>query len=435
VNKSIYRLIFAGLLIAGLVSLACDEQRSADSLPNEEFQFPVGIAVHPEGFALVVSSNFDLRYVSGSLQAINLSPLVQRIDDGEGLKKGDQPNEHLDLILSDKAVGIPNFGGMIELVSDDSHGLAMVTSRESNELYLIDIEVGNSIDFNCWAGGIRPSDTFAPLCDGARNVVDLGEDDPFDMLVIENGDPQADWGERSWTAYTTFLRSELLKVIDIPAGRPDSDDTPGETHELELTQFGANDLAQSPASGLIFVTTRYNESLTNPIHYFDPSQGAQAVMESENLYPLFLGNETRGLDFTSDGITAAVLVRTPDMLAFLDTSLDDSGKPKNTFAGEVVICNNPSRVRIYGERAYVTCAEDDAIYVIDTVTRRLVEIREDICRGPFDMAFYNRGGEDDLNWMLVTCFEDNVVAVVNVDPTSDEYLEVLARVGKLKIGD
>jgi len=431
VNKSIYRLIFTGLLIAGLVSLNCDEQRSADKLPDNEFQFPVGLAVHPQGFALVVSSNFDLRYQSGSLQAIDLNALEGKIRAGTGLTE-----DHRDLILDDRAVGIPNFGGVVKLVSDDNNGLAMVTSRELNELYLIDLEInGSAISFNCWAGGIRPSDTKAPLCDGARNVIDLGEDDPFDLLVLEDSDPQADWAERSWTVYTTFLRSEFLKVVDIPAGRPVSDDTPSETHELELSSFGANDLAQSSASGLIFITTRYNDSLTNPIHYFDPSMGAQAEMASQNLYPLFLGNETRGLDFTDDGFTAVVLVRNPDMLVFLDTTLDDSGKPKNTFGGEVIVCSNPSRVQVYQERAYITCAEDDAIYVVDTVTRRLVEIREDICRGPFDMAFYSRGGGDDLNWLLVTCFEDNVVAVVDVDQDSAGYLDVLARVGKLRIED
>jgi hypothetical protein len=58
-----------------------------------------------------------------------------------------------------------------------------------------------------------------------------------------------------------------------------------------------------------------------------------------------------------------------------------------------------------------------------------VALREDICRGPFDIDFYDLG-QDDLQWALVSCFEDDVVAVVNVDPDSADFLEVVARIGK-----
>jgi hypothetical protein len=95
----------------------------------------------------------------------------------------------------------------------------------------------------------------------------------------------------------------------------------------------------------------------------------------------------------------------------------------------VVLGNNPSRVRTHGDYMFATCAQDAAIYVVDTRTRRLVDLREDICRGPFDVDFYELG-QDDLQWALISCFEDNVVAVLDVDPDSAGFLDVVARIGK-----
>jgi hypothetical protein len=182
-------------------------------------------------------------------------------------------------------------------------------------------------------------------------------------------------------------------------------------------------------TGHVFATSRVAELRYNPVHYFDPTMAEDATVYQVDLFHTVLGNETRGVDFAADGLTAGVIVRNPDMLVFLDTSPGENGLPKNSYLGQVILGNNPSRVRTHGDYMFVTCAQDDAVYVVDTRTRRLVALREDICRGPFDIDFYDLG-QDDLQWALVSCFEDDVVAVVNVDPDSADFLEVVARIGK-----
>ena len=117
------------------------------------------------------------------------------------------------------------------------------------------------------------------------------------------------------------------------------------------------------------------------------------------------------------------------MVVFLDATSNSSGLPRNSYLGHVVVGNSPSRVRTHGDLVLVTCAEDDSVYIVDSGTMRLLDMREDICRGPYDIEFFDRG---EHSWGLISCFEDDVVAVLDVNPNSDTFLDVIAKIGKAR---
>jgi len=428
--------LFALVLVALAASFACDEQRSAENLPKQAFRFPVGIAVHPQGYALVVSSNFDLRYKNGSLQVIDLNALAGRVyseNDEHEIVNLALDKDNCDLISADQAIGLPDFGASVKLAAADENGLAVVTTRQNNEIFFIDMEIdATAIKLNCGPYGEQSSDSFPP-CEGAGYVVDLVDDDPFDVILIDDSpDDATQWQQRQWTAYVSYLRSGDITAIEVPPRHSGTQDTPRLLYSLDTNALDSSGLARSPVSGLIYASARFNNSRTNPVRYFDPVAGEDAEVFRFDLYNQVLGNETRGVDFAPDGLTMGVVVRNPDMLVFVDTTLDETGLPANDVLGQVVLSDNPSLVRFIGDLVLVTSAQDDTLFVINALTMKMIDIKEDVCRGIYDMDVYDRG---DLRWALITCFEDDVVAVVDVDPLSKTFLDVLARVGKPRIGN
>lgn len=424
--------LVAVLLAIGLLLPACGDVTAGKAPAKNGFNFPVGLAVHPyAGFALVVNSNFDLSRQSGTLQIVDLNRLVARVKGDPG---GETDEYNRDLIQGELGIGLGDFGAGIALQATPEGGLAAVAVRGRNELVLVDLAVGvdgnnnTTLDLLCWSRGERPAGEF-PDCDGSGSVVPFSRDDPFDVLFVEDPD-----GDR--TAYVTFLRDGSISAIQIPARSVTGDppqveyvDIPRVTYTLNTKAPGTNDLARSPVTGHVYATSRVAELRYNPVHYFDPTMAEDAPVHNVDLFHTVLGSETRGVDFAADGLTVGVIVRNPDMLVFLDTTPGENGLPQNSYLGQVVLGNNPSRVRTHGDFMFATCAQDDAVYAVDTRTRRLVDIREDICRGPFDIDFYDLG-EDDLQWALISCFEEDVVAVVDVDPESADFMEVVARIGK-----
>lgn len=423
-----YTLGLVALLAAGLLVMACENEEFGKKLPVDAFQFPTGLAIHPAGFALVASGNFDVGYVAGSLRVIDLNLLAAELS-----RPADQRTDPLffsNTIMADQGIRLGNFAGTVAISEDGS--LAAVTIRETDELILIDLEVVVEdglarLDVSCWPGEMRPDESF-PECDGARHRVvleslDPDHDlmDPYDVILV---DEQAEDGIPLRTAWVSFLRSGRVQAIDIPIDR---DEVPRAIYEIETGVSGASDLAQSPVTGLIYITSRFPTASSNPVYFFDPQLGDGAPVGVVDFFSQLLGGETRSLAFAQDGVTVGLVVRNPDMLVLVDTSLDEFGEPLNAYRGAVGLGNNPSRVRALGDTFFVTGAKDDTLYMVDDRSGRMIQLREDVCRGPFEVAFWDRG---DLTWALVSCFEDSTVAVIDVHPASDTYLEVLARVGE-----
>ena len=422
-------------VLAGLLAVlsACAEGSSTEPPPAAEVPFPVGVAVHPAGFALVVTSNFDMRYRSGTLQVIDVNRLAERIESGSALD-----GDNRDLIIEDRAVAIPSFAASIELDSDGQAGLAAVTCRQTSQLLLFDLEVtgaagdGPQIEVSCWAGEDAGSDQL-PSCHGSRSVLELPHDDPFDILMQPQlADENDDWSARSWSLWLSYLRSGQVTEIQVPEGRPqpDIEQLPQVVREVDTGSQGVNELARSPLNGYIYATSRFNTSQSNPIQFFDPDEAENPALHSLELFRILLGNETRGIGFGPDGQTLGVIVRNPDLLAFLDTTPGSDGVPVNRVTGQVVLEDNPAHLEFVGENmVLVSDPESDTLALVDSSSMRLVQMSDDICRGPYDLDLWEKDGR---HWALVACFEEDVVAVVDMDPDSETFFQVLAKVGKAR---
>ena len=418
----------------------CAQERSGASLPEHSFQFPTGLVVHPSGYALVVCSNFDLAFSSGSLRVIDLNRLGAK--DLAAIPV--DSDYHEDVIRNDLALGLDNFGSSIAL-SDDGQ-LAAITVRETDELVLVDLDFppaggSGSSSLSCWSTNNRPNEKF-PFCEGSRHLVPLmnmlvedkraaGVDYDLSGLILRDPIDVLLSGEaESRKALVTFLGSGYVTAIGLPANEEATAPPPELAFYLNSQMRGLNEMARSPVSGMVYVTTRSGISTTspsNPIHYFDPSLGSGATIRSLDLYKNYLGSESRGIAFGPDGYTLGVLVRNPDMLLLLDSTPDLTGFPSMGFLGVVPVSNDPTLLRSNGDLMFVTGTKDDSIFVIDVTTQKLIARLESVCRGPFDMGFYEK---DENHWALVTCFENDNVTVLDVNPESSTFLNVVARIGE-----
>ncbi len=432
-------LILIAALGVGLT--ACNRDRLGKPLPGQAFQFPTGIAVHPDGFVLVASSNDDLTYQSGSLRVIDLNSLASSLNqNGYSVipdENGQIPNDYIDLIHDDwGAVSLDNFAGRMAISSDGT--LAAVTIRETNQLVLVDLTVDTSgqlpvLNLSCSDTPADKNKKF-PFCSGDRYVVELGKNspqynadlqfDPFDVVLLDQQTTQDN--NYKWWAYVSFLRSGTLSIAKIP-DRETTSSPVDKSLGPATGDMGINDLVYSPSNNTIYmsslgpkttsITENYVTSLgsetttiTDNIFYFAPPAGESTTIP---LYNVLLGTETVGLEVNQDGSELAAVVLNPNMLLFLDTN--------NSYAylGSVALGPNPSLVRRYNNPYnnlfFVTFPLEDLIYIIDGDTKRLIQVKDvhDVCNGPFDMGFFDRDS-DNIHWALFTCFENDTVAVMDL---------------------
>jgi hypothetical protein len=395
----------------GMGLCACNKGLPGIALPDNAFQFPTGIAIHQDGFALVASSNFDMTYESGSLRVIDLNQLAGRLEPN-GYNVTEDGKYYSDLILDDLTVSIGNFAGRMTISSDNT--LAAMTIRETNQLVLVDLNVDTTgaspvLNLDCFDSKPKDNGTF-PFCSGDQHVVKLDKNelqfDPFDVVLVDQN------------AYVSCLRSNKVSIVNIPTLKVETTkDT--DINGTDIDEVGFVDIAFSKKNNSIYLSSsgsKTTTTLTNNIFYFTPPD---TTLVKDELYSLLVGTESRGLDFNEDGSELAVIVLNPNMLVFFDMLNN------NAYLGSVALGQNPSLVRQHNNQFFVTYAQEDTVDIIDGRTKRLVQVKKDICKGPFDIGFFERE-----QWALFTCFEDQKVAVVDVNPSSERYLTVIAKVGQ-----
>lgn len=171
---------FLLLLVLGFAACAQPVNRGA-ALPPGRFAFPTGVALTPEGVVpqrlLVVSSNTDLRFRSGLLQAFDRQALDTLVD--EAINSCDVPGcPPVDIFdLSSALVGaveIGDLGGLVAATALSGEGLppvrAFVPVRGTTTVVPVDID----------PSGIRCSMTERKCIDGGPEVL---REDPFDVVT------------------------------------------------------------------------------------------------------------------------------------------------------------------------------------------------------------------------------------------------------------
>ena len=464
-----FAFCFGAMLIAGCSASAADVRP-----PDDQMFFPTGIAVSPDDQVLyVASSNSQLRYDTGTVLVFDLNQIKARVDAwvpadptvapdaGPCAQDPDQPTalvcNEAPFVLPAAGVRIGNFATQIAIqdmsgATGDPKYRLFVPTRGDPSVSWIDYDM-SSKQLSCAAG----TDTFAECDDAHRLEVTLQDldnthlnDEPFG--VFADFDPATQQG----FAVVSHQTNGAVTLIDAPA----SDNV--SIADIKYNVFNADVLTGirgstgvagrrgvTPSDDLIYISSRTDQK----VQTFTIGRGqniAPPYFVASNFIELDqIGTDTqvgasadsRGLTFSDDGNRMYLVTRTPPVLQLYDTSLAPGNAfPTNQLLGGSDICRDSSNVAVLNfdklgvslgeainERAYVTCFDDNVIYVIDPNGTTNVDDIIPVGRGPFAVAVSPKN-----QLVFVTDFLEDTIAVIDVSPTSPRRNRVVIRIGTPK---
>lgn len=466
------------LAMAAVGLLGCPAVDVSLPTPLDRLYFPTAIAhldnpSGPDGgngLLVVASTNFDKRFSSGSLIAINLdtlspplpafgatpaSPVVQlpMLRPGPLGADGGSPD----------AVLIAPFAGQMAALSlgPDRFRLFVPTRSERQRVHAVDLSVGaggalsldcfNSADRNCGLSAtslttFEQTDTAVPRAPGAFGVAlreractaptDCGASTDFvcqqgrcvtagatpepsvEVLVTHLTQADSPLGSsKDARGYLVKLPSESMAVT------PESfiNLGPGATHAVAVGRRWN------------YVSGRFVSPLGNLVRLVDTRTGA---LISTGLESVFRVAEARGLALSSDERRLYLLGRSPD--ALLVASIDDPssdapklqivrGNPLPETPSEVVVLSRPGR----GDLLAITCTNAGVIALYDDDVGDVVVQVPGVGIQPFGLTVDRRGAGARL---YASNFQDGRVAVVDIpDLAQPQGARLVAHLGRQQL--
>jgi YVTN family beta-propeller protein len=428
---------------------------SADDVrpPGDQLFFPTGLAVTPdEHFLFAANANSELRYDSGTISVVNLDT-VQSVIDGwlatPQIKPDhcDQDPDFRETLVCDEAmflaptagVRIGNFATDIAVQAFASgHIRVLVPTRGDPSISWADFD-SQTGKLSCTQG----SESFA-LCDDAHRLT--GDPDDPDLGSIPN-EPFGIFADSvSGFALVTHQTAGAVSLIDSPDGIDakvvDIRQNLFAEDPLTLISASTGVSGRSPGStdDLLYVGSR-TENRIQTLSVGQVAGQAAYLVPSNYFFLDAVGAtagesfDTRAIQFSPDSARMYVVNRDPPSLQIYDTSLTDTGFPRNAAIGVSDICREASTASILdpgdGERAYVTCFQDGQIYVVDPRGGSQVEDIITVGRGPYGIAA-TKGASvaaSGRKQLFVSNFLEDTIAVIDVTPTSVERNRVVLRIG------
>lgn len=441
-------------LLCAAALFGCTADESETEPPRHDPYFPTGLEITPsESHLFVINANSDLGYDSGTVQVWDLETLDAIVNawldqkeipagcEEELLRPGvlrcDTTDDREDVapFVLGSSVGIGNFAvaGAVQPLSNGMTRL-FVTVRGDPSVTFIDFD-GTRLD--CGGSGDFPRCDAAHRLDEIRdNADELGglSIEPYSVYV----DPIAELG------YVTHLTSGQVTLFEAPSDgetRPRIADvltgvwTPsGDTGEVGATGIAAR-LPGDPR-GLVYASSRRESRIitfraADPI---DPAQPPELALGPTFFLPGAVSGgspgDTRGLAFSPDGNLAVFVSRRPPMLYVYDTSIGETGVPRNEPVGAIELCGQPSQVALadFGEGlvAYTPCFETGRVQASHIA--RLERITDtDAGKGPSAIV-----GAPGRKRVYVANYGEDIVSVIDARPGSPTQHQVVLRAGKLR---
>jgi YVTN family beta-propeller protein len=387
---------FCSLICALLMLMqsGCEEFQGLTP-PTDVLYYPVEMALHPNGgYLYVVNTNFDVTYAHESGGMLT-------IIDTETLE-----------ILSEKTVSLGSFGGEIAL-SEDARYL-YIAVRGDNSLVRLDVsESGDTVSCDGGLDGLPcrimglPSDPYALDISQWTVPLEAGEEAEVELIMISH------------------LSSGEVTGVSIV------NDDIASAHVVSVdTIVGGSAFARHPRTGLIYVTARFDGRVRALYPDFD---GAGNIASIYPLSTMTLSNpvtvyDTRDILFTADGDEVYVATQVPNTLMVFDTSSSDIEDPTaswDTLVEQIDLTGSPQSMVFSDtdEAIYIAQINHDELVVLDPQTRTVIE---EIYVGlsPADLVV-----DSTLHQRLyVSLFNEDAVAVVDVNPESRRYLTTVAKV-------
>ena len=434
-----YRLLKQLTAVASL-AFAAGCPASADEVrpPDHQLYFPTGLAITPDEQTLfAVSANSDLRFDSGTILTFDIPRITSLVD--QWLESGDPglanctPDlgfpitlicDECELADPARSVRVGNFAteiGIQELASGDLRLFLAV--RGDPSVTYVDV-VGGVPDCN------SSSENQFAECDDDHRLTDVTDeiaipDEPFGLYV----------DGVSGFAMVTHLSNGAVSLVDAPrsGARPALADALGGIFVRDQNnQVGAVGVAgRLPGSpnDRVYVTSRTEARVqTLLVNRFEGQLPTIVAAEFFFLDRVLPSDDGRDIAFAADGDTAYIINRDPPMLQVIDTSLSETGIPRNELAGAIELCRQASVIEVVdggaGERLYVACFQDGQVWSINPVSLS-VESIIDVGRGPQFLAAAPGAG-----FLFVSNFRESTLGVIDIRPGSETENRVVLRIGR-----
>ena len=402
------------LAAAMFFALACTDYPGPRP-PLDALQWPVGVAVHPDGGVIyVVSTNFDQRYRNDSGGTVIAL-------DAETLRP-----------IPDSGVYIGSFGAEIAFAPrEDGTGRLFVAVRGDDSVVQLDVSADGREIF-CPEGGAFG--TLGGQEGLACRVQELGQD-PFAVALVdappvwsvdETGAPLEQtqgWPDGLLMVGSLGNRISVLSTQDANASSAE---------EALVSQLngGVNSLTYFPPTGQLITTGRFTSNVRLVDWFLDASGApAEVVVTRVASLPTTLDrSEMRDAVLSNDSRTLWVTATRPDTVFLLDMRIDDTGEPRmqpdpvlpkfdlDGGPADVVLVQEGSR-----EMLYVALADAGELVAVDGRTGR-VDARIPIGAQANGLAY-----DAERQALYVSAFADDLVARVDLAPGSPTFRQVVAR--------
>lgn len=447
-RSAVLALGLAGGLLAGCTA-SSDEVRP----PADELFFPTGIAIDPtEATLFVANANSELRYDSGTVTALNL----QAVDDVVGpwvangtVPAGCHPDvERSETLVCDESMFITGAAR----IGNFATSLAVQDTLNGTSRLIIPVRGDPSITWVDWTGSQLSCETGGggySQCDDEHRLTTIQNSDVLGPIPEEPFRVAVDSGKQ--VALVTHLTSGTVTLVSSPRdGAPIVADVLGGlflagTQSLVPGGSGIAPRKPSPVGSagtgadeqLMYVASR-TEDRVQMLTVEQPADALPYLVQSNYFFLNAVGgniggsNDSRGLAFASGGDSMLVINRRPPSLQIYDTTIDETGLPRNQATAVYDICREASGLVVGnaggGELALVTCFREGTMYVIDAAGRRPTDAIVTVGRGPFDLTMSNTRKK-----AYVTNFLEDTIGVIDLAPGSKrQYREVL-RIGESRL--
>ena len=436
--------------LACVALAACTASSDQVRPPETQLFFPTGIGVAPDESKLfVTNANSQLRYDSGSINVMNLGfvdSVVAEWTVGKNAPSGcHQDADFTETLVCDEAqFMLPNSGARIGNFATQL-GVQDTSSTGAGHIRLIVPTRGDpSVTWVDWDGSkltCNSDDQGFELCDDAHRLSYVHNDpelaylpeEPYDVFVDSPGE----------FALVTHLSSGYVSLINTPAvgNASISDVAVGifAPNPLNGLQGATGVAAHVTPSGLdtVYVGSR-SEGRIQTFTVGRPPNRVDPYLITGNYFFLDSvgGNsggssDTRGMKFSADGKKLYVINRNPPSLQVVDTSLGETGFPRNKVIAATDICRQASNLTALdsgdGEKVYLTCFSDGSMYIVDPSGQSSVADIVTVGRGPYAIA-----ASAVHKKLYVTNFLEDTIAVIDVAPGSPTRNRVVLRIGEVK---
>ncbi|HJL20342.1 MAG TPA: hypothetical protein RMH99_32040 [Sandaracinaceae bacterium LLY-WYZ-13_1] len=434
--------VLALVVSAGLL-VACNLDQEGAPPPPRTLNYPIALALSQPAEAgeaprhlFVANSNFDLRYNTGSLMAIDLEVL-------DDLVAGCDGNADCDLLLEDHPalvaaeVGIGTHADGLSLRSDGGRLYLPLRSEES--LAWIDFvdDAGDGVSFAC--GQPQEVDEGIPRCDDEVYVAGVDDVENERELVLE-GDPVA------------VANGRLSEIADLPDDAGEFvllamrdgrvalflDEGDGEGPRLVHVAEGFAEnlvtVTMQPGTGVAWLTSSTTDRIDRvgiSVDAANPSRSFLYDFGGLRVGGIDDGEDLREVQFlAADPNRAFVLSRRPEAVVSLDLA-----RRSRTFGEAPVeelyeVGAGPSRLvplQIDG-RTYVlaSCFDAQKLYLIDADTGALIAVVGGFS-GPFELVH-----DEARDRVYLADFSTSQIRVIDLSPVRDDGTpQLVATIGEV----